>query len=138
MKLNDTPDAWGSRVISEGKILEIMPVIFTPIGEPLMLPPITYKVPNWFLGFRDNHYIGLPINLGNGSTRMHIPGTVSNESHRMEVWARILEDSDVGIEQATVTREAMEAFIAAFKDAQRGDDSHIKIAGFDKREREGE
>lgn len=115
MKLDKDP----AKVTSDGKLLEVMPWIMGPHGEPYMLPPVVYAVPNWLLGFTDDHYIGSPINLYI-PYRMDIPGSNSSASHRLSFQVRVLEQWEgAGVETATVDVEAVTALIEAIKAAQQ-------------------
>jgi hypothetical protein len=101
------------KLYSEGKLFEVMPVILTAAGEPFMLPPTVYKVPNWLVGFEIDHPIGKPITFGPQS-RLWIPGTNTSQNVAVEYWTRLLEDSDMGVVSATVTEGAVTAMVQAF------------------------
>lgn len=115
MKLNE--DKAGVKSIeSEGKLLEIIPLIFSPVGEPLTLPPVVYRVPNWLLGFREDHYVGKPIAMYFGE-RANIPGSNASYSHQLTFFVRILEASpSSGIEIATVDEKAVVGLIQALRE----------------------
>lgn len=48
------------RLTSEGKTLEITPLLYSPDGTLMSLPPTIYRVPGWLLGFGSEHVVGYP------------------------------------------------------------------------------
>jgi hypothetical protein len=85
------PDQNGS-LRSEGKILEVTPILYMPDGTLLSLPPTTYLCPNWLLGYQDFHVQGYPFVL-HLNERTWIPGTNSAYGPMLGFTARIYENS---------------------------------------------
>jgi len=75
---------------SEGKVIEIMPILYDASGTPMMLPAATWEVPSWTLGYHDNHVLRMPCTLW---TPYHwpIPGTNSNASTELGFMVRVME-----------------------------------------------
>ena len=76
---------------SEGKILEITPVLYMPDGTLTALPPVQYHVPNWLLGYEDYHSQNYPYNMLLNGMREQIPGTKNHWGVQLGMMARILE-----------------------------------------------
>jgi hypothetical protein len=116
MKLESTDDFGGKRVVSEGKLLEVMPIITDAAGQPMMLPPIVYRVPNWFIGYKDDHTISMPYQIYL-QERATIPGSVSSAPHQISFLVRIMEDDPSSTPQvvASVDTEAVVGLIEAIR-----------------------
>lgn len=119
MKLNpdlSSPD----RVISEGKLLEIIPIIMDPGGQPMMLPPVVYQVPNFMLGYMDHHACAWPYQF-HMNERIYIPGSRSSSQHALSFQVRIMEDQPGSVPATVATVDAaavkllMDAIIEANK-----------------------
>jgi len=93
---------------SEGKLLEIIPVITDMSGQPFMLPPTVYHVPNELLGYMDEHHVvGMPYQMYMRE-RLNIPGSVSNRGSDLTFLIRVLEDSpSVEIKMGHIDKEAV-------------------------------
>lgn len=109
----------GRNLTSEGKLLEIIPIISDDNGVPYMLPPVIWHVPNWLAGYQDSHPIPTPTTMWMGHV-LDIPGSNSARNHRLTFQVRILEDSpSSGIQAATVDASAVNALVEAIKNGLR-------------------
>lgn len=77
---------------SEGKVLEITPLLYMMDGTMMALPPVQYHVPNWLLGFEDYHPQGMPYQMIFNGIRESIPGSNSRYNTQLGFMARILEN----------------------------------------------
>lgn len=116
MKFDREKGQWPT---SEGKLLQILPFLDTASGTPFMLPPTIYQVPNWLLGFNDDHPIGRPQTL-------HIPsivainGSNSNNPAMLSFMATILEDSpSANVHPETVDRAWVDEIVNAIKEGRK-------------------
>lgn len=115
MKLVPEGELTYGTVKSEGKLLQVIPLIDTG-GNQLMLPPVVYRVPNFLLGFKDWHTM-TPMAFYPQSW-MQIPGTNSAIGNRLGFMVQIMEDSpDCGVTVATVDADAVMALLDAIRDA---------------------
>jgi hypothetical protein len=107
-------------LLSEGKLLEICPIIVSASGQPFMLPPVTYKVDNWLLGYRDEHVASMPYTLY-GSERMSIPGSSSAGPSMLQFLARVLEDHPASepAMSARINADAVREIVAAIREDHR-------------------
>lgn len=121
VKLRGTPDEHGSRMMSEGKLLEILPYIIAEDGTPMMLPPIVYEVPNWLLGYKDYHVTGMPYTI-HFNERQPIPGSNSAYGVQLSFSVRVLEHSPGMVSNdnvATVDIDAVVHLINALREKMR-------------------
>lgn len=101
---------------SEGKLLEVIPIITDPNGMPSMLPPVVWHVANENLGFRNYHALNMPMSMM-PMERVQIPGSSSYHSHTLSYYTRIMEASpSTGIAVATVDASAVQAIVDAIKE----------------------
>jgi hypothetical protein len=107
-------------LLSEGKLLEICPIIVSASGQPFMLPPVTYKVDNWLLGYSDEHVAAMPYGLY-GNERMTIPGSSASNSSMLQFLARVLEDHPASEPAmgARIDADAVREIVAAIKEDHR-------------------
>lgn len=104
------------QLMSSGKILEITPLIIDNIGVPYALPPVRYQVPNWLLGYQDEHVSNMPYTMMSYE-RQTIPGSSSNAQAMVSFMIRVYEDNtDMGRELPEVTAENVQALLKALKD----------------------
>ena len=80
-------------VQSVGKLLEVIPIVETAMGQPFMLPPVIWPVQNWLMGYRDDHPISTPITFWT-QERLYVPGSSSSNNHRITFMVRVMEDSE--------------------------------------------
>lgn len=100
---------------SEGKLLEIIPVITDPYGQPFTLPPVVYHVPNELMGYYDDRPMAMPQQFFMGE-RISIQGSNAALNVRVTFLVRLLEASpSAGIDVATVDIDAVKALIDAIK-----------------------
>ena len=109
----------GGPLVSEGKTLEIFPIITDAWGQPYALPPVIWKCPNWLLGFRDNHTVSFPITF-HPNDRIYIPGTIASESVQLSFMVRLMEDSpdSAPVSGSVIDAETVSALVDAFRKAQ--------------------
>jgi hypothetical protein len=119
MKLVPEGELTYGRVKSEGKCLEVIPVIEDASGQPMILPPVIWHVENWTLGFEDWHTLSSPVTIY-PQFQVNIPGSNSTFGHRLSFLIRVLEDGKMpaGIPVGHVDAEAVNALIQAVKDAR--------------------
>lgn len=98
---------------SEGKILEVIPVILDQIGQPMMLPPALWRVEGWVLGFTEPRAItGTPWTL-HMPMRSAIPGSSSQHPHQLSFIVRVLEDGEhptTGVIDPAAVKAALRAY----------------------------
>lgn len=101
---------------SEGKCLEVIPLIEDASGQPMMLPPAVWHVENWVLGFLDYHSLPSPMQFWH-HVKTTIPGSNSANAHRLTFLVRILEDGQMpnGIPVGHIDAEAVKALIEAMR-----------------------
>lgn len=105
MKLIDKPDGTQERV-STGKLLEIIPVIEDPSGQPMMLPPAVWPVDGWVLGYTDaQHIVGTPWTCWFPG-KAEIPGSRSAYGHRLSFVVRVMEDGEAPPRMGTIDKAA--------------------------------
>lgn len=115
MKLVPEGELEYGRIKSEGKLLEIIPWL-TLNGQPFMLPPVVYRVENWLLGFRDEHYIGGPQTY-QFPARLTISGSNARDTTDLSFILRVMEDGDAPINAiATIDAESVRDIVSAIKD----------------------
>lgn len=78
---------------SDGKTLELIPIITMPGGETFMLPPVRWDVPNELLGFMDSHPVGTPNMVEYMQNQTYIQGSNAAYGSRLSFIIRILEYS---------------------------------------------
>lgn len=117
MKLKHDSKGTPAGVESEGKILEIIPVIEI-MGQPYVLPPVQYHVENWLLGFRDDHPTGTPATYY-FHQKIYLMGSNSNAPNALTFMVRVLEDGSEGPADLrnSITTEAVNDIVNAFKAA---------------------
>jgi hypothetical protein len=79
-------------VRSEGKLIEVVPVITDAGGSSMMLPPVIWEVDNWLVGFKDEHWVGMP-NTFYPQWKIQLPGSNPSMSHSLSFLVRLLENS---------------------------------------------
>lgn len=89
MKWTETGDR---RIKSEGKLIEVMPIIEDPYGQPFMLPPAVWEVENWLVGYKDEHTVGMPITFYHPE-KLQIPGSNGSAPCRLSFMTRMMERS---------------------------------------------
>lgn len=101
---------------SEGKCIEVIPVIEDAGGQPMMLPPAIWHVENWVLGFIDEHPLSMPMQFFSNQ-KTTLPGSNSANSHRITFLVRILEDGEMpnGVPVGHIDAEAVKALIQAVR-----------------------
>jgi hypothetical protein len=106
------------RIRSEGKILEVMPMLQHTGGQSYMLPPAYWHVENWMLGFQDWHVIASPIAIWQNQQSL-IPGTSSAGGAQLSFMLRILEDSELpkGAQPGQIDAAAVKALLEAVRQA---------------------
>jgi hypothetical protein len=107
---------------SEGKILEIIPVLVSSNGNMSMLPPAYWHVENWILGFDDEHYMACPAVYW-GSETIWINGSNAARPMGLRYMARVVEDGrlPVGSSVSHIDAEAMREMIKAIKGENQND-----------------
>lgn len=119
MKILDDEFAPEGRVRSEGKLLEIMPVITDATGQPYILPPVVYRLPNELLGFREWHTLGSPLTYW-GNQRTPINGSSASMPHDVSFYIRVLEDSpSTGVQVAVIDEAAVAQLLEVIKEARK-------------------
>lgn len=111
------------RIKSEGKLLEFIPILTMPDGQPYALPPVVYRVENWILGYNDYHSQGMPVNYyPQMDTYLH--GTNSSLAVRMSFVIRIMEDSsDAPVNAiASIDAESVKDIVSVIKNAMKRDE----------------
>jgi hypothetical protein len=105
---------------SEGKLLEIIPIITDTWGQPMMLPPVVYNVDNWLMGYVDEHVVAMPYTVW-FNEKVTLPGTGAN-SAQLSFLVRVMERSPDALTNATgvqVDMEAVAAIVNAIKTASK-------------------
>jgi len=82
----------GSRIRSEGKLLEVMPIIYTADGSMMTLPPVVWTVPNWLLGMSEEYISGNPNPLW-FNQRLELTGSNTAWNHQLSFFVRVMEYS---------------------------------------------
>jgi hypothetical protein len=116
MKLVPEDELKHGRVKSEGKLLEVIPIVTDATGQPMMLPPLIWQVPNFVLGYEDWHPISMPVSFYMND-RLHIPGSNASQTHTLTFLVRMMEDSAIGAMVAHVDTEAVAALIQAVRES---------------------
>lgn len=112
----DENDGLYGRIRSEGKKIEVIPIITDAAGQPMMLPPAVWDVESWILGMNKDY-----VQAGPYQFYMHeavnLPGSQSNATHRLQFLVRILEGganpTGVSIIDATAVALLIDAVKAA-------------------------
>lgn len=117
MKLVNEGDLDYGRIKSEGKILEVTPLLYAPDGILTALPPIWYLCPNWLLGYMDHHVQQFPYTM-HDTYRQSIPGTNTSAAVQIGFMSRILEHSpDMVPVTGVLTQEWVGVLASAIKEA---------------------
>lgn len=123
MKLVPEGELKYGRVRSEGKMLEVIPIIEDANGSPMMLPPAIWPVDNWLLGFEDHHMINTPMSFWQ-NVKTVIPGSSPNAPVRLTFLVRVLEAGEQPRAVGTIDADAVRELIQAVRiapDVYRGD-----------------
>lgn len=117
-------DAEDRILISEGKLLEVIPLIETGDGSCFMLPPVIWPVSNELMGYRDDHVQGMPIQMWM-QERAQIPGSVSSRWHRLGFIVRVMENSPTSMPQpgTMMSTEDVQRILDAATERERRADS---------------
>lgn len=108
-----------NRLKSEGKILEITPLLYMPDGTLQSLPPVHYECPGWLLGYVDEYIIGYPYQIV-FNERHQIPSDprmapyLSFNIRLFERWPNMVPTM-----AATISEEWIELFAQAVSKAQK-------------------
>lgn len=114
MKIESTIS--GRRIVSEGKYLEVTPLLVDEVGQPRMLPPVIWPVENWMLGYANDHALAGPW-VNYVPYRVQIPGSSANRYTQLEFLVRVLESGEQPRPAMALTEETMREFVAALKSA---------------------
>lgn len=104
------------QIRSEGKILEITPLLYMGDGTLTALPPTAYVCPNWLLGFEDYQTQGYPYNLS-PQYRDAIPGSNSRWNVQLGFMVRVYENNPGMVPNTlpTIPEDWAELFAQAVK-----------------------
>lgn len=104
------------RIKSEGKMLEVIPILEDASGQPYMLPPAVWHVENWVLGFENSHSLSTPMSFW-PNQRSVIPGTSALSGVRFSFMVRILEDGEMpqGVVAGHIDAEAVKELLQAIR-----------------------
>lgn len=117
---NGNPSEYDANMTSEGKLLEILPLIELN-NQPFMLPPTVYHVPNWLLGYFDWHAIG-NVQTVYVPAKVAIQGSLSGTFCILSLVIRIIEASpSMNVHAADISLEAVQAIVDAIRPANRSD-----------------
>lgn len=105
-------------LLSEGKLLEVTPVLLDVQGQPRILPPVIWPVDNYLLGYLDEHIVGQPFtHYGQNFSQVAIPGSMSNQVTRLSFIIRVLEAGAVPTPGTVIDPESVREIVAAIKDS---------------------
>lgn len=90
MRLTDDSNAYDSLIRSEGKVLEITPLIYGPSGDVLSLPPVSWEIPGWLIQCNDDYIMGYPWQA-NLPGYLVLPSSQTAAACRLSFMVRIME-----------------------------------------------
>lgn len=102
------------KIVSEGKILEIMPILIDVFGQPFSLPPIHFELDNELLGYEKYHVLSAPMQFITHE-RIRIPGSMANRTTDVQIFMRLLEGGKAAHVNKMVDKEALHEFLDILK-----------------------
>jgi hypothetical protein len=100
------------KYVSEGKLIEVTPIITDAVGMPMALPPMVWPVENWVLNYTDEQVEHMPRQYM-GTDRTFIAGSYPARECSVQFMFRVLEGGAAAF-PATVDKEAVADLVAAF------------------------